>query len=100
LEIHLQNGLKTPVKQAVEEERVLYSASNGPALIYVAMGKAMMPEGSNIHYGDRLIIDIEAKPKAGDYVLAKVGDGPGIVAWTPELKQWTGVVIKLTRDYR
>ena len=99
-EKYVKNGRSTPVQTEVAEERILYSASNGPTLIYVAMGKAFCPEGSDIREGDRIIIDIEAKPQAGDYVLAKVGDGPGIVPWTPELKQWTGKVVKLMRLYQ
>lgn len=97
---YLENGAKTPIKSELNEDRVLYSADNSTQLVIDAIGRNMRPDES-IQPGDRLIINKQAVPRVGDYVLVEVGDGPGIIRWTSDSQEKVfGVVIRLNRKYR
>lgn len=97
-----ENGRRTDVKQVVEEGKTPYNAVyDGNRMMMDVIGSRMTPDGSCIAEGDHIIIDKSVEPREGDYVLAKVGDAPGIIAWTPDAPQKPlGVIIKLTREYR
>lgn len=97
----INNRQKTPEKQPSKGggSNSLLEEENGSRLIIEVIGKRMTPDESIIE-GDRLVIDKKIKPKKGDYVLAKVGDGPEIVRWpTMKTAKPIGVLVKLTRHY-
>jgi hypothetical protein len=97
----IKNRQKTPAKQPSKDG---YSISpleeeNQSRLFIEVIGTRMTPDESIIE-GDRLVIDKKIKPKKGDYVLAKVVDGPAIVRWpTMTPAKPIGVLVKLIRNY-
>lgn len=97
----INNRQERSENQPLKETCSIYSPEedNLSRLFIEAIGARMTPDESIVE-GDRLVIDKKIKPKEGDYVLAKVGDGPEIMRW-PTTKPATliGVLVKLMRNY-